>query len=129
MPNSRWRTSKGVRVSVNAATIYHLLMQIAHLLMQLMEKGRLLCAAFPRGFGSARNLAWRLLEALRNASLTREQYDDLSAQAIQRFAVRVAQGCDVPRNVYVQRRSLTFLHSYSRDDVLSLTAFSATRFL
>jgi hypothetical protein len=63
--------------------IYYLLMQIAHLLMQLMEKGSLLRAAFPRGFGSARNLAWRLLEALRNASLTREQYDDLSAQPIQ----------------------------------------------
>ena len=63
--------------------IYYLLMQIAHLLMQLMEKGSLLRAAFPRGFGSARNLAWRLLEALRNASLTREQYDNLCAQAIQ----------------------------------------------
>ena len=63
--------------------IYYLLLQIAHLLMQLMEKGSLLRAAFPRGFGSARILARRLLEALRNAALTREQYDVLCAQPIQ----------------------------------------------
>ena len=63
--------------------IYCLLLQIAHLLVPLMEKGSLLRAAFPRGFGSARTLARRLLEALRNASLPREQYDDLCAHPIQ----------------------------------------------
>lgn len=63
--------------------IYYLLLQVAHLLMQLMEKGSLLRAAFPRGFGSARILARHLLEALRNASLTRNEYDDLCAQPIQ----------------------------------------------
>ena len=63
--------------------IYYLLMQIAHLLMLLMEKGSLLRAVFPKGVGSARNLAWRLLEALGNAALTREQYDLLCAQPIQ----------------------------------------------
>jgi hypothetical protein len=65
------------------AQIYYLLIQIAHLLMQLVEKGRLLAARFPRGFGSARNLALRLLEALRNASLSQEQYDRLCSDAIQ----------------------------------------------
>ena len=63
--------------------IYYLLIQIAHLLMQLMEKGSLLAARFPRGFGSARNLALRLLEALRNATLSHEQYDLLCTEAIQ----------------------------------------------
>ncbi|TFG38956.1 MAG: transposase family protein [Candidatus Aminicenantes bacterium] len=67
----------------NGMKIYYLLLQVAHLIMQLMEKGSLLRVAFPKGFGSARNLAWRLLEALRNATLTPEQYDALCAQAIQ----------------------------------------------
>jgi len=67
----------------HGSKIYYLLMQIAHMLMQLMEKGSLLAARFPKGFGSARNLAHRLLEALRNATLTREQYDALYGQAIQ----------------------------------------------
>ena len=63
--------------------IYYLLMQIAHLLMQLVEKGSLLAALFPRGLGSARNLARRLLEALRNATLSQTQYDELCTQPIQ----------------------------------------------
>jgi hypothetical protein len=67
----------------HASKIYYLLMQIAHLLMQLMQDGSLLAACFPRGFGSARNLAHRLLEALRNATLSGEQYDALCAEAIQ----------------------------------------------
>ena len=58
-------------------------MQIAHLLMQLVEKGSLLAARFPRGFGSARNLARRLLEALRNATLSQAQYDDLCTRSLQ----------------------------------------------
>ena len=66
-----------------ASKIYYLLMQIAHLLMQLLEDGSLLAARFPKGFGSARNLAHRLLEALRNATLSREQYDALCTEAIQ----------------------------------------------
>ena len=67
----------------HGAQIYYLLMQAAHLLMQLMEKGSLLATRFARGFGSARNLALRLLEALRNATLSQAQYDDLCTQPIQ----------------------------------------------
>jgi len=67
----------------HGAKIYYLLMQVAHLLMQLMEKGSLLAAKFPRGFGSARNLARRLLEALRNATLDRVHYEQLCNQSIQ----------------------------------------------
>ncbi len=67
----------------HGAKIYYLLMQVAHLLMQLMEKGSLLATQFPRGFGSARNLALRLLEALRNATLSQAQYDDLCTQPFQ----------------------------------------------
>jgi len=63
--------------------VYYLLLQIAHLVMQLLDRGRLLAPVFPRGLGSLRNLAWRLLEALRNATLTSEQYHDLCTRACQ----------------------------------------------
>ena len=63
--------------------IYYLVMQMAHTLMQLMEKGTLLRSVFPRALGSARNLARRLLEALRNATVTPQQYQDLASLSIQ----------------------------------------------
>jgi hypothetical protein len=53
-----------------ASKIFYLLLQIAHLLAQLIEAGSLLRAACPAGVGSARNLALRLLEAWRNLRLS-----------------------------------------------------------
>lgn len=53
----------------NSAKIFHILMQIAHLLMQLLTRGSLLKRWFPRGMGSAKNVGFRLLEAWRNAHL------------------------------------------------------------
>ena len=49
-----------------AAKIFYFLLQIAHLLSQLMAHGSLFHQAFPQGLGSAKNLALRLLEAWRN---------------------------------------------------------------
>ena len=54
----------------NARKVFYLLLQIAHLITQLMEKGSLLRQAFPQGWGSSRNLAFRLLEAWRNLRLS-----------------------------------------------------------
>jgi hypothetical protein len=56
-----------------AAKVFYLLLQLAHTLAQLIERGSLFCQAFPAGVGSAKNLAWRLLEAWRNARLSAEQ--------------------------------------------------------
>lgn len=56
-----------------ASKIFYFLLQIAHMLAQLLEKGSLLKRAFPRGFGSAKNLAFRLLEAWRNARMTKQE--------------------------------------------------------
>jgi len=53
----------------NSAKIFHFLMQIAHMLMQLLIKGSLMRRWFPRGMGSAKNVAFRLLEAWRNAHM------------------------------------------------------------
>ena len=54
----------------NSAKIFYFLLQIAHLLAQLLHKAHLLKRDFPNGFGSAKNLAFRLLEAWRNARMT-----------------------------------------------------------
>lgn len=67
----------------NGMKNYYLLLQIAHLVMQLLDRGRLLAKVFPRGLGSVKNLAWRLLEALRHATLTPDQYHDLCTRACQ----------------------------------------------
>ena len=61
----------------NAAKVFYFLLQIAHMLAQLMDKGSLLKKAFPAGFGSAKNLSFRLLEAWRNARLTKLDFDTM----------------------------------------------------
>ena len=53
-----------------SAKVFYFLLQLAHIIAQLLEKGSLLKKAFPGGLGSGKNLAFRLLEAWRNASLT-----------------------------------------------------------
>ena len=53
-----------------ASKIFYLLLQIAHLIAQLVEKGSLFRQAFPAGVGSAKNIAFRLLEAWRNLRLS-----------------------------------------------------------
>lgn len=68
-----------------AAKVFCFLLQIAHLLSQLMAYGSLFRQAFPKGVGSAKNLAFRLLEAWRNLRLTPAEYLTLSAG---RFQIR-----------------------------------------
>ena len=50
----------------NASKVFYFLLQIAHLVAQLMEHGSIFRRAFPQGVGSAKNIAFRLLEAWRN---------------------------------------------------------------
>lgn len=49
-----------------ACKVFYLLLQIAFTIFQLMAKGSLFQAAFPKGVGSLKNIAFRLLEAWRN---------------------------------------------------------------
>lgn len=63
--------------------IYYFLLQIACILDQLIDKGSLLRHCFTKGFGSAKNFAWRLLEATRNARLTPDDYHVLLDTRIQ----------------------------------------------
>jgi hypothetical protein len=60
---------------LTAAKIFYYVLQIAHMLAQLIEKSSLLKKAFPKGFGSTKNLSFRLLEAWRNARLTKNDID------------------------------------------------------
>jgi hypothetical protein len=69
----------------NSAKIFYFLLQIAHLLAQLLYKATLLKRDFPGGFGSAKNLAFRLLEAWRNARMIQA---DITAAIQKRFQIR-----------------------------------------
>jgi hypothetical protein len=63
--------------------IYYFFLQIACILDQLIETGCLLRQMFPKGVGSAKNFAFRLLEATRNAFLTPDDYRVLLDTRIQ----------------------------------------------
>lgn len=65
--------------------VYYYLLQMACIISQLMEKGSLLKAAYPRGFGSAKNIAWRILEAWRNQPLLEESLAYIEARCQIRF--------------------------------------------
>jgi hypothetical protein len=60
-----------------ASKIFYFLLQMAHLIAQLTEKGSLLRRAFPDGAGSAKNIAFRLLEAWRNLRVSADQMKPL----------------------------------------------------
>lgn len=69
-----------------AAKNFYLLLQIAHILSQLIEKGNLLGAAVVKLYGSSRAFAQRLLEAFRNIPIRAEVWADLIAR---RFQIRL----------------------------------------
>jgi hypothetical protein len=62
---------------------FYLLLQIAHMILQLVERGSLLGADCKRLFGSVRNLARRLAESIRNRLIPPEALDPAAAAAIQ----------------------------------------------
>jgi hypothetical protein len=70
-----------------ASKVFYLLLQVAHLLAQLIEKGSLFRQAFPAGVGSAKNIAFRLLEAWRNLHLSAQQIQEMQHA---RFQIRFA---------------------------------------
>lgn len=69
---------------------YYLLLQIAHIILQLLEKGSLLRRLVRQAsksavdlFGSLKNIARRLLEAFRYTRLPDEAFDPVAAAALQ----------------------------------------------
>ena len=66
-----------------AAKVFYYLLQVAHTLAQLIEKGSLFRKAFPTGVGSAKNMAFRLLEAWRNLRLRSERLQQILSVRVQ----------------------------------------------
>lgn len=66
-----------------SAKVYYLLLQLAHTVAQLIERGSLFRQAFPTGVGSAKNLAWLLLEAWRNLRLSPQQIQQMLSTRVQ----------------------------------------------
>ena len=66
-----------------SAKVFYLLLQLAHTLAQLIARGSLFRQAFPAGVGSAKNIAFRLLEAWRNLRLTVEQIQHMLTVSVQ----------------------------------------------
>jgi hypothetical protein len=69
--------------NATASKVFYYLLQIAHIIAQLIERGSLFRKAFPSGVGSAKNIAFRLLEAWRNFCLTDEQLHHMLSVRIQ----------------------------------------------
>ena len=66
-----------------ARKVFYLLLQLACTIFQLMQHGSLLLQVFPDGLRTAKNLAFRLLEAWRNLSLNTCDFLNLSAAHFQ----------------------------------------------
>jgi hypothetical protein len=66
-----------------ARKVFYLLLQLAHLIFQLIQKGSFLRQVFPDGLRTAKNLAFRLLEAWRNLSLAASDFLRLAEGAFQ----------------------------------------------
>ncbi len=66
-----------------SAKVFYLLLQIAHTIAQLIEYGSLFRNAFPKGVGSAKNIALRLLEAWRNVRLDAHQIQQMLNSRLQ----------------------------------------------
>jgi hypothetical protein len=69
--------------NATASKVFYYLLQIAHIIAQLIERGSLFRKAFPAGVGSAKNIALRLLEAWRNFRLTDEHLHNMFSVRIQ----------------------------------------------
>ena len=81
--NGGYALEHAYTTDTNAAKVFYFLLQIAHMLAQLMDKGSLLKKAFPAGFGSTKNLSFRLLEAWRNARMPTRDFDTMVPEQFQ----------------------------------------------
>lgn len=83
--NGGYQLEHAYTANFTSAKIFYYLLQIAHMITQLIEYGSLFKKSFPKGVGSSKNLAFRLLEAWRNTVVTK---DFLLSVLQQRFQIR-----------------------------------------
>ncbi len=67
----------------NAGKIFYLLLQVAHIIHQLIEKGSLLKQAFPKKAWPGKEVAFRILEAWRNLRLTAADFLRMDSERVQ----------------------------------------------
>ena len=67
----------------NAGKIFYFLLQIAHILFQLIAKGSLFAKAFPKGVGSLKNITFRLAEAWRNLRISPDEIRAMLSEKLQ----------------------------------------------
>ena len=63
--------------------VYYLLLQVAHIWIQLCERSSLLKRLLPAGLGALKNLAFLFLEAWRNFPLDEQEWEALRKIRIQ----------------------------------------------
>lgn len=78
-----YRLEHAYTTDSNAAKIFYYLLQIAHTITQLLYNGSLLGRAGRKALGALKNLAYRLLEAWRNAPLTKGAFQQITHSHIQ----------------------------------------------
>lgn len=83
--NGGYELEHGYTTDANAAKVFYYLLQIAHMLAQLLHKGSLLGKKGRKALGSAKNLAFWILEAWRNVPLLERDKRGLSTL---RFQIR-----------------------------------------
>lgn len=85
--NSDFNLEHPYSMDLEKLKAYYYLLQIAHLILQLLEKGSLLRKVAGKSavglFGSLKNIARRLLEAFRYTLLPEDAFDPVAASAIQ----------------------------------------------
>jgi len=81
--NGGYELEHGYTTDANAAKIFYYLLQIAHMLAQLLHKGSLLGKKGRKALGSAKNLAFWILEAWRNAPFLKRDQRALSTLPLQ----------------------------------------------
>lgn len=81
--NGGYALEHGYTTDPNSAKIFYYLLQIAHMAAQLLHKGSLLGKEGRKALGSAKNLAFWILEAWRNVPLLPQDKRTLTARRLQ----------------------------------------------
>ena len=81
--NGGYELEHGYTTDVNGAKVFYYCLQIAHMLAQLLYKGSLLATKGRKALGSAKNLAFWILEAWRYVPFLKRDHRALSIQCFQ----------------------------------------------
>ncbi len=81
--NGGYNLEHAYTTNYNSSKIFYYLLQMAHILFQLVEKGSLLNKQFAHKCGSGKNLAFLILEAWRNAIISSDLLVEITKRRMQ----------------------------------------------